>query len=752
MHTHHFVVLAGLWVVLLPLTLLGQELPTLEVPVWVEGRQLAWPLAGGLNAPQFSAADANGDGLPDIHVFDRLDNRQLVFVQEQTAEGARYLYAPAWAQHFPDAEHWVLLRDFDGDGAADVFSSSQHPDEDISGVRMHRGYYDHDTLRFEPPAWGRDVLNYTDATGQTAPIFVDANAYPAIADMDCDGDLDVLAFGLGGGHLNLYCNQSVERGFGTDSLLFVLCHPCWGGFFEDGISLEVHLSESAEGCASSGGFWAPAVHGGVSLLDMDADGDGDVDLWLGDSVHDALNLLTNGGNCPAPWANAQNPAALAAPGALPTYPTAYHLDVDGDGRRDLLVSPSFRLVADDRRAVVWRYQNVGTDLMPVFVFQEDDFLVSDMIDLGTGANPTFADVNADGLLDMVVGNTSLGSDYAQHSPRLFLFLNVGTAAAPAFALADADFGGMGQFAAATHSFAPTFGDLDGDGDSDLLVGEALGRLFYAENTAGAGQPMQLGAPVYDYQSIDVGQYSTPQLIDLTGDGLLDLLVGERNGNVNFFPNIGSPTQAAFVGNPAEAHNIAQFGGVDTRVPGMSSGYSAPFAVRLASGDYWLLAGTEHGQVEVYTFGPEGLNGAFAQLHTHYGGARPGIRTRPALADLDADGLLDYWVGNQSGGLLAWRTPLVPYAPPNRVHQSGEQSLAVAVYPNPAAGGHVSVALLGAGGGQARWWLHHITGQGVGHGQWMGTLGSIDVSGLPAGVYLLEVESGGARATVRIVRR
>ncbi|MEZ4985236.1 MAG: hypothetical protein R2795_09405 [Saprospiraceae bacterium] len=225
---------------------------------------MEWPLAGGLHAPQFSTVDANGDGLQDLYIFDRLDYRQLLFIQAPSNEGITYTYAPAWAKHFPDMENWVLLEDYNGDGISDIFTSRVNPDEDVSGVLVYNGYYDQDSIKFSLVSINGTIAYTSEEETNPLPIFVDALAYPAIGDMDCDGDLDILAFDLNGGSLKMYCNQSFELGFDLDSLIFSLCNPCWGGFFESPISPTVELATAADICASTGGL-LPPPHMGVSL-------------------------------------------------------------------------------------------------------------------------------------------------------------------------------------------------------------------------------------------------------------------------------------------------------------------------------------------------------------------------------------------------------------------------------------------------------------------------------------------------------
>ena len=106
----------------------------------------------------------------------------------------------------------------------------------------------------------------------------------------------------------------------------------------------------------------------------------------------------------------------------------------------------------------------------------------------------------------------------------------------------------------TFDFSPAFGDIDGNGSVDLVVGEENGKLFFYKNIALPGQPMNFAAPVYPYMNIAVGVSSAPQIADVNGDGLGDLIVGERTGNsdnngrcsnLNYFENLGTVGNAVF---------------------------------------------------------------------------------------------------------------------------------------------------------------------------------------------------------------
>ncbi len=630
-----------------------------NVPIILNGDELTHAFAGGMNSPQFSSVDLNNDGLQDVYVFDRVGNVQMTFLRQ--GDGA-LLYAPEFTTDFPDFEHWVLLRDFNGDGAMDAFSSN---DSVFFGVRVHQGYYEDGKLAFRRLDQGKPapVLYYTipPNTQQELKLYVTEIDYPAIDDLDCDGDLDLLTFQSEGGFVEFFRNMSVENGHGLDSLIFVREDACWGGIYETGVSTMLDLASAPGECAFDGitGDLVSDRHVGSSLTTLDIDGDSDKDLLLGDFGFSNINLSINGGSCGQAWMNDQD-ATFPSGGEsaiVETFPTAYHLDIDHDGHRDLIVSPNEKNNAADYECV-WLYRNLGTDDLPDFQFQKNTFLVDEMLDMGTGTSPAALDYNADGLMDLVVGNFSFHEQFGQKNTRLYLLENIGSANAPSFELVDDDYLDMNQFSSSTYNLAPTFGDLDGDGDLDAIVGEQFGRLFYFENTAGPGNPVDFATPQYGYMDINVGQATVPQIIDLNRDGLPDLIVGERGGNVNYFQNQGSTSAPSFGSDEEVAPNVKWLGDVDTRIAGFTTGYSAPWFVDL-EGAYRLFVGTRFGQIEVYgdIEGQLEDGDIFSSLSENLGRLRAGEFVHPILLDWDNDQFLDLMVGNYRGGLNFYSTNL-----------------------------------------------------------------------------------------------
>jgi len=607
---------------------------------------LQFAFAGGLNNVQFMNIDIDLDGTDDLLLFDRIGNRILPFLVSKTSP-LRYQYAPGFAPQFPPLEQWMQAIDFNFDGKKDIFTYT------TGGIKVFRNDSD-SKLKFTQIT-NPFLLSQQGST--LTNILVTSVDYPAIADVDSDGDYDVLSFWGLGSFVEWHRNTSMELFGIPDSLSFVKSSSCWGHFAEGNEDNTIVLdtcSSSDNFKRSNEGSGNDPKHTGSTMLLYDLNSDGLPDLTLGDVDFSTVMLLTNGGTAndavmvsqSTDFPNTENPVDLH------TFPNPMLADVNNDGIKDLLVSPfDPSLIKGENFKSVSLYLNGGTNEQPSFNLVSESFLQDQMLDLGSGAYPVFFDYNSDGLTDVLIGNYGY-TDTCVYDPltglqctytaQIALLLNIGTAATPAFRLEDRNVAQLD--ALEMQSLIPSLGDMDGDGDMDMVCGNSKGKLVYCENKALPGQPAEFELVDPAWRLIDVSDFSAPQLIDIDKDGLIDLICGKRNGTLNYYRNIGSVTEAEF------SLVNEKFGEVDITDTQLSNyGYNVPSFYKDKNGETVLFVGSEFGEINVYDQIDNNLNGSFRMLGT-LPGIKEGWRSGIAIGNLNNDTLTDMLVGNYSGGM------------------------------------------------------------------------------------------------------
>ena len=253
------------------------------------GGEYKMPFTGGLNACQFGSMDLNADGIKDLVVFDRQGYRILPFINEGIASQVSYTYHPEYASYFPAIEHWMQLVDYNNDGKEDIFTYT------TGGIKVYRND-------------SRSGLVFTQVSkpylvslqGSTLTnIFVTYADFPAIVDVDNDGDKDILTFWGLGSFIEWHKNLSEETYGNADSLVFEKVSDCWGRFAEGAENNTIKLDTCPEYKASReiAGTLKDSgpKHTGSTLLVSDFNNDGLYDLALGDVEYPALVWLNNGG-------------------------------------------------------------------------------------------------------------------------------------------------------------------------------------------------------------------------------------------------------------------------------------------------------------------------------------------------------------------------------------------------------------------------------------------------------------------------
>jgi len=149
--------------------------------------------------------------------------------------------------------------------------------------------------------------------------------------------------------------------------------------------------------------------------------------------------------------------------------------------------------------------------------------------LGIGA--TAVDWDDDGDLDLVLGS---------FDGKVLVRLNEGSSTMPAFAtesiiLLDGD----APLEVPGHDVIPRIADWDGDGRFDILSGSGAGGVYWLRNVGARGAPAFAGPQIIIRPSESKGDQANPTspgertqvcATDYDGDGDLDLLVGDYNGD------------------------------------------------------------------------------------------------------------------------------------------------------------------------------------------------------------------------------
>ena len=450
------------------------------------------PFLGGFNKPKIQWYDYDQDDDLDLFILDE-DGCIKVYENKESNQSYNFLLVDSCFEDINNIS-WFYFSDYDSDSDIDLIT------QDPNNLDMLL-YYENILGNYI------QIENITNELGEN--IIIQSVMTPTFADIDNDGDLDFFV-GNVVGTISFYENLGLEEGIPKYNLIT--------NYWE-----EIYIVGSSQ-----------LRHGASAISFIDLDNDNDLDLAWGDYYQQSLYIIYNIGDANNPDMDNINVVAqypyenpiVSAGLNMPTF-----ADIDQDGDNDLFVTVLSGAYGYQLINNFYYYDNTSSNDDSEFEFVTSNFL--ETFDKLSDVNPEFFDYDSDNDMDLIIG-TDFDPTSFPWVGKLLLFENIGydENSEPIWSLVDDEFLGdeMGN------NLSPSAVDIDYDGDLDLFIGNFNGTLQFFENI---GTPY---IPQYEFveyvSNIDLSGYSTPEFIDIDNDDDYDLIIGNMNGTIYLYLNIG----------------------------------------------------------------------------------------------------------------------------------------------------------------------------------------------------------------------
>ena len=275
----------------------------------------------------------------------------------------------------------------------------------------------------------------------------------SLVDLDSDDDLDLIII-VWSQELHRHLPIYLENKGTSTTPVFTVRQDAHNPFVRDNIILD------------------PLIDAG------DVDGDGDMDLVSGGNS--GIRYIENTGTPTAPsfteHVGDSNPFSAITLNPVRNDPNL--VDLDNDGDQDLILTSNPWYVNDPTSTLRY-FENTGTPIAPSFTERSgpgNPLTPLQVDEGGFGGWTAFADMDGDGDIDAFVSVGSLGEDDEGNrvltGHKIDFYENTGTSTSPRFV----------EHTGAAYPFVtfstelytpPALGDLDGDGDADLILDDFL---------------------------------------------------------------------------------------------------------------------------------------------------------------------------------------------------------------------------------------------------------------------------------------
>ncbi len=632
----------------------------------------------GIDASFISAVDINNDQIDDLVIQSMLSGYFSSFIYNQQEE--KYIPFNSFHSSIEKNNFWEKFDDFNCDGIADKIKFEDH-----NNLIINYGFYENNILKF-----GQDALITFSAS---ADIF-DPLDPPVFRDYDADGDLDLFVINSLGKNISLFENTG-------DCQLpsFSESNSCWKNLEFNLYNNEINLE--GECVQFTVNEQQRQLHLIPTFQFVDWNNDNELDLLLGNPLNGIIHIIIFENEYPV----SQNQILEQYNFSTLSRPNFLLSDINKNGTEELIIYKSF--FSDEESIPAFHFEKNESN---EFVYLENESLTNLSYDFGKNINLKIKDLNADGVQDILCINEGLGQESG--FSKFYALINTGTENNPSFQFIDTFFNFLNL--PSSYNLKPEFADFDLDGNEDLILGRAnqSPAILSAWNTNTSNNWQTI---LEEVSLIN----SKPVAIDINNDGKKDLLIAERNGNVNYFRNISQQNQIAF-------ELISEnFGNIDTRIDGLPYGQASLAFGRFGADGNLLVVLNETSLVEFYSINEDET----IDFHCSYDFSS----FYPSFSDLDVkdingDTNPEWLFGCREGGLIILNENFDVI---NDIKSTIQNQMLV--YPNPAS----DYLYLNSNLPFSSLTIQSINGKVLIQDQTY--LSHINISGLKPGIYFISID-------------